>query len=124
MEDFACGFVRFANGAVLVLESSFILNNDKERFETSLYGTEGGVFLDLHNDANTRLFREEDGTLTDTTPVFLPKINSHEQEIREFVQAVIDDTPVPVPGEQGLMASRILDALYESSDSGHEVSLS
>ncbi len=123
VEDFACGFVRFENGATLVLESSFILNNDKERFETSLFGTEGGVFLDLHNDANTRLFREEDGTLTDTTPVFMPKMQSHEQEIRAFVQSVADDKPVLVPGEQGLMASRILDALYESSETRREVLL-
>jgi predicted dehydrogenase len=121
VEDFASGYVRFANGATLVLEASFILNNDKERFETSLYGTEGGVFLDLHNDANIRIFREEDGTLTDTTPVFLPRIGSHEQEIREFVQAISEDTPVPVPGEQGLMASQILDALYESSETGKTV---
>ena len=121
VEDFASGYVRFANGATLVLEASFILNNDKERFETSLYGTEGGVFLDLHNDANTRIFREEDGTLTDTTPVFMPKVGTHEQEIREFVQSVIDDRPVLVPGEQALMASQILSALYESSDTGKTV---
>ncbi len=123
VEDFACGFVRFANGATLVLESSFVLNLDRERFETSLFGTEGGVFLDLHNDANTRIYREESGTLTDSTPVFLPKVGSHEAEIFAFVQSIIDDKPVAVPGEQALMVSRILDALYESSETGHEVIL-
>ncbi|MDQ2799951.1 MAG: Gfo/Idh/MocA family oxidoreductase, partial [Armatimonadota bacterium] len=40
VEDFASGYVKFENGASLVLESSFVLNNDKERFETSLFGTE------------------------------------------------------------------------------------
>jgi len=28
---------------------------------------------------------------------------------------------VPVPGEQGLLVAKILDAIYESSDSGKEV---
>ena len=51
----------------------------------------------------------------------LPQVNSHEGEIRAFVQAILDDTPVPVPGEQGLMVTRILDALYESSETGKEV---
>ena len=121
VEDFASGYVKFENGASLVLESSFVLNNDKERFETSLFGTEGGVFLDLHNDANTRIYTEEAGALYDSQPVFLTKVASHEQEIRAFVQSLIDDTPVAVPGEQALMVSRILDALYESSDTGREV---
>jgi len=123
VEDFASGYVKFENGASLVLESSFILNLDHERFETSLFGTEGGVFLDLHNDANTRLYTEEAGTLIDSTPVFLPILATHEQEIRAFVQSVIDDTPVAVPGEQALVVSRILDALYESSETGTEVRL-
>lgn len=121
VEDFASGYVKFENGASLVLESSFILNNDKERFETSLYGTEGGFFLDLHNDANTRMFTEEAGTLIDSQPVFLPGVATHETEIFAFVQSIIDNKPVAVPGKEALMVTRILDALYESSDTGKEV---
>ena len=121
VEDFASGYVKFENGASLVLESSFVLNNDKERFETSLFGTEGGVFLDLHNDANTRIYTEEAGALYDSQPVFLPRVSTHEAEIYAFVQSLIDDTPVAVPGEQAQMASRILSALYESSETGKEV---
>ena len=121
VEDFASGYVKFENGASLVLESSFVLNLDKERFETSLFGTEGGVFLDLHNDANTRLYTEEAGTLIDSQPVFLPGVATHEAEIRSFVQSIIDDTPVYVPGHEAQMVSQILDALYESSDTGKEV---
>jgi len=123
VEDFASGYIKFENGASLVLESSFVLNNDKERFETSLFGTEGGVFLDLHNDANTRIYTEEAGSLYDSQPVFLPRISTHEAEIRAFVESVSTDTPVAVPGEQALMASRILSALYESSETGKEVRL-
>lgn len=123
VEDFAVGFVRFANGATLVLESSFVLNLDHERFETSLFGTEGGVFLDLHDDSKTRIYREEDGSLTDTTLANVPKQQSHEEEIRAFVNSVAMDKPILVPGEQALMASQILTALYESSETGKEVSL-
>jgi len=123
VEDFASGYVKFENGASLVLESSFILNLDHERFETSLFGTEGGVFLDLHDDSKTRLYTEEAGTLIDSTPVFLPRIGTHEAEIFSFVQSIIDDTPVAVPGEEALMVSKILTALYESSETGKEVRL-
>jgi predicted dehydrogenase len=121
VEDFAAGYVRFKNGATLTLESSFCANIEHDEFNTHVFGTEGGAFLDSFDPKNIRLFREESGTLTDTTPVFLPSVGTHEAEIRAFVQAIIDDKPVEVPGEQGLMVSRILDAIYESSETGREV---
>lgn len=122
VEDFAAGFVRFENGATLTLESSFVANGS-DAFATTLYGTEGGVFLDLGNASNTKFFREESGSLTDSTFASLPNPGSHEQEVRGFIQAIIDDTEVPVPGVQGLMVTRILDALYQSSETGEPVAL-
>ena len=123
VEDFAAGFVRFDSGATLVLESSFAANIAQDQFQTTLMGTEGGAFLDLMNEANTRVYREESGTLTDTSPVFLPQIHTHEAEIRAFVQALQDGTPVPVPGEQALVVTQILDALYQSAETSREVLL-
>jgi predicted dehydrogenase len=67
------------------------------------------------------LLREESGALTDTSLAFLPNLNSYEEELRGFVKAVADDTPVPVSGEQGLMVTRILDGIYESAETGKEV---
>ena len=121
VEDFAAGFIRFKNGATLSLESSFAANIAENQFHTTLLGTEGGAFLNPFDGNSTRLYREESGTLTDSTPVFLPQVNSHEGEIRAFVQSILDDTPVQVPGEQGLMVTRILDPLYESSQTGRHV---
>ena len=123
VEDFAAGFIRFANGATLTLESSFAANIAENQFHTTLLGTEGGVYLEPSNEDATRLFREESGALTDTTPVFLPKINTHEAELRAFVQALADGLPVPVSGAEGLMVTRLLDALYESAEIGREVRL-
>ncbi len=123
VEDFAAGFVRFQNGATLTLESSFLANLERNEMNTHIFGTEGGAFLNPLDGDSTRIYREESGTLTDSTPVFLPAVNTHEAEIRAFVQALLDDTPVPVPGEQGLMVTRILDALYASSETGREVPL-
>ena len=57
------------------------------------------------------------------TPFGVRPCGTHDAEIRAFVQALIDDTPVLVPGEQALMVTQILDALYESSEAGREVLL-
>ena len=123
VEDFAAGFIRFRNGATLSLESSFVANIAENQFHTTLMGTEGGALLYPSDDSRTRFFREESGTLTDTVPAFLPRVNTHEAELRAFVKALADDTPVPVSGEQGLLVTRLLDALYESAETGHEVLL-
>jgi predicted dehydrogenase len=121
VEDFAVGLVKFKNGATLVLESSFIANIERDEMRTHVMGTEGGAVLDPFNDANTKIFREESGSLTDSQPVFLPRLGSHELEIRSFVKAIIEDTEVEVPGEQGLMVTRILDGIYASSEQGKEI---
>ena len=123
VEDFGIGFIRFDSGATLTLESSFAANIAQDQFQTTVMGTEGGAFVDMAQDANTRVFREESGTLTDTSPVFLPQVHTHEAEIRAFVQALIDGTPVPVPGEQALVVTQILDALYLSAETSREVLL-
>lgn len=124
VEDFAVGLVRFKNGATVVLESSFVANIERDEFYTQIMGTEGGAILDPFDTTNTKtkIFREESGSLTDTIPFMRSGwMQSHEGEIRAFVQAIIDDTPVEVPGEQGLMVTRILDAIYQSSETGKEV---
>jgi predicted dehydrogenase len=86
-------------------------------------GTEGGAVLDPGNDANTKIFREESGALTDTQLMFLPKAGAHELEIRAFVKSIMEDSPIEVPGEQGVMVSRILDSIYASSEQGKEIVL-
>ena len=48
---------------------------------------------------------------------------THELEIRSFVQAVAEGTPVLATGEQGLMVTQILDALYQSAETGREILL-
>ena len=123
VEDLGVGLIRFANGASLSLEASFALNIERDRFETSLMGTEGGIHLDPLKYENTRLFREESGTLTDTTLASITRGNSHEAEIRDFVDALINGREVAIPGSQALALTRILDALYLSAETGREVRL-
>ncbi|MDR3710263.1 MAG: Gfo/Idh/MocA family oxidoreductase [Capsulimonadaceae bacterium] len=123
VEDYAVGLIRFKSGATIVLESSFAANIAKDEFYTQLVGTEGGAYLNPRDIAETRLYREESGMLTDTTQFGLKPNVWHEGEIRSFIDAIASGKPSPVPGEEGLVVARILDALYESSETGKEVYL-
>ncbi|MFH1006607.1 MAG: Gfo/Idh/MocA family oxidoreductase [Candidatus Latescibacterota bacterium] len=118
VEDFAVGFIRFENGATAMVESSFCANIGEDIFTTALFGASGGGQLDP-----IRIFTEEDGTLLDVTPVHLPQVKTHHREIELFIEAIRNDSEVPVPGEQGLEVMKMLDAIYESSEKNREVKI-
>jgi predicted dehydrogenase len=119
VEDFAVGLVRFDNGATLVLESAFCANQEQRQvFTTDLFGSEGGCSYDP-----CKMFFEKNKTLIDASPVYLPQVNGHHEQIRLFVQSILEDTPVPVTGEEALMTTQIIDAIYRSSEVGHEVTV-
>jgi predicted dehydrogenase len=118
VEDFAVGFIRFANGASITLESSFVANIESDVFNAQLFGTEGGCTVHP-----CKLFFEKDRTLLDVTPSHIPEIATHPAEIRSFVAAVKNDTAVFVPGEQAAMVNRIIDGIYRSQETGKEVKI-
>ena len=125
VEDFATALIRFDNGATMTLESSFIANLGDPTFSTHLFGDAGGVLLDA-NANKAQIFREEFGTLTDSAPGWLPRVDSsHSEEIKAFVRAIRDDLTIAqvgaADGPQGLMVTQIMDAIYASSDLGREV---
>lgn len=124
VEDLAAGFIRFENGASLVVEASWAGNSQKrEEGFTILRGTRGGLHLDNEGEGyefRIRAYQEMGGTLAEITPrVPLPATTPQ----ADFVRAILNGTPVPAPGEQGLQVQRILDALYRSAEEGREVHL-
>ena len=55
------------------------------------------------------------------TPVNVPHVASdHSAEVAAFVDAILNNKPSPVPGENGLTLNAIFDAIYKSSVSGRE----
>ena len=127
VEDFAAGFVRFDTGATLAIEVSWLLHHGPETDKRVwLYGTDGGlVFPDAthhHVDAAT-------GALLDSqiTPLG-PMFNEYEQPaysatLDAFATAVLSGTASPAPPEQALQVQRILEAIYQSHQTGAEVRL-
>lgn len=121
VEDFAVGFIRFDNGAVVVLESSFMANLEGDPFQTQLFGTKAGALVKGSGTDSVRIFTEHNRQLFNMEPVNLPKVeSSHADEVRAFVEAIHAGTASPVPPEDGLTLNAIFDAMYKSSETGHE----
>ena len=121
VEDFAVGFVKFDNGAVVSLESSFMANGP-DKFETQLYGTKAGAVIDPYGGSNAiKIFTEQNRQLLDATPANIPQVeSSHSDEVKEFVNSIREGKPSAVPGENGLILNAIFDAIYKSSETGNE----
>ncbi len=120
VEDFAVAQVRFENGMTLTLESSFVANiAEREFMGFEILGDKGGCTLNP-----LAMHTEQDMTLLDIKPAFLPtNVQSHALQIASFVDSVLNDKPVYTPGEEALQVTRIIDAIYESSNKGREVKL-
>ena len=120
VEDFAAALIRFEGGATLTLESSFVANTEEaDKMTFQIFGDKGGA---TYNPL--KMYTEENKTLLDITPVHLPRnVQAHHAEIASFVESVVNDTPVFTPGEEALQVTRIIDAIYESSERGAEVRL-
>lgn len=122
VEDFAVGLIKFEDGSVVVLESSFMGNLGGDPFQTQLFGTKSGAVVKPYGgDDSVKIYTEVDKQLFDLTPANIPTVDSaHVAEIQAFVDAILNDKPSPVPGENGLILNAIFDSLYKSSESGKE----
>ena len=123
VEEFAAAFVRFENGATLMLEVAWLLHHDveSEDMQMWLYGTQGGShypsaqFLNSNYDTKQHYNRQ----LQNTKNVMEP----HAYECFEFARALAEGRPSPVPPEESLQVMTILNAIYESQEKGGEVRL-
>ena len=118
VEDFALGLVRFKNGGTMFVETSFAANIGKDSFNLALLGTQAGLTLDP-----PRIYGEKHMVLTDTSPAMLREVNTHEVEMRKFVECILRDEEPPVTAQEGLALQRIMDAIYRSAELGREVEI-
>lgn len=121
VEDMAVGLIKFENGAVVVLESSFMANIKDEYYRSELFGTKAGAMVKGGGDDPIEIYTEQNKQLFDLTPRNVPDVASaHIAEVQAFVRACLNGDPSPVPGENGLTLNAIFDALYKSSETGKE----
>ena len=124
VEDFAAAFVRFENGATLILEMSWLLHHDVQGEDAHvwLYGTEGGCEWPnttfTHTNYSAMQLVNRSLMLTQDT------MEPHALECVEFARAVAEDLPSPVPPEDSLYVQTILNGIYCSQEVGHEVPVS
>ena len=125
VETSAFGFIRFKNGASIVLESSWAINMAKFS-QTVFCGSKAGAGL----EDGLRIKGERNGALyvnkIEITPYTRKEypgrmMETAEYEMNRWVDAIREDAPQLVTGKQALVVSEILEAIYTSSETGKPV---
>ena len=122
VEDFVTAMIRYDNGAVVNVDASFSLNIQKDVEKIELFGTKAGAKL----EPALAIYSEWNGHMTNVTletPTALSFQGLFENEVNHFIDCIRTGTPCRNPAEDGVQIMRILDAIYASAASGHEVLL-
>jgi predicted dehydrogenase len=116
VEDHAGGFVRFDNGAVLLVEVSWQLN-DRERWGTTVCGTKAGaslppleVYTEVLGEGVTVNLRVDEG-------------NAYQEEMREFLTCIREKRQPLTNARDGVTVMKMLTALYRSAEQGKEIAI-
>ncbi len=119
VEDTATAILHFDNGAVGIVDTSFCTDAAKNLLEINgaertlvaqgiLGQTPGGVLqvVETYEGAQEYLRIESDCR------------NMYQEEIEAFADAVINDTNPPMDGEEGVWSQRVVEAVYQSAETG------
>jgi len=126
VEDMAVAFIRLAGGGTLHLEVSWAAyTSAQDDYFVHLFGDEGGAELNVKNYTQVdtlRFYTRSAGEYAEIKPEYL-ELPGHGGVMQDFIDAIIYDKPASPSGEDGLTILRIIDAIYRSAASGHEVEL-
>lgn len=127
VEDSAFGFVVMQNGATIILESSWALNTlENLEAATLICGTKGGA--DMFD--GLRINGVNNNTLFVTKPEFCGNgVDFYDEkgqkpEVAEqmaFINAILGKGELTVLPEQALVVTQILEAIYQSAETGKPV---
>jgi predicted dehydrogenase len=117
VDDYAAGLVRFGDQATMSFEVAWAANADSESY-LEILGTKGGVKV---GGADTVFLTEVDDRIADVKVDYDKKRDGFASEMTKFVAAVQGKGDVAATGEEGVIAMKLIDAIYKSSELNAEV---
>ena len=116
VEDMAVGMIRFADGSMLTIESSFVGHLEKDIYNINVFGEKAGADWET-----SQIFSDWGGYMMNMTPGYVGKWDFFEYKMRHFVEVCRDGRTNESPGEHGLMVQKMLDGVFASAEAGREV---
>jgi len=133
VEDSAFGFIKMKNDATIFLEASWVLNvKDAREAATTLCGTKAGAEIVnsstpgqgdvIFNGAKFGRLFDEKAIGGGAIAYFDPGAGDPGYaEAKQWLESIIQDTEPLVKPQQAFVVTQILEAIYNSSDSGDKI---
>ncbi|TBL79003.1 Gfo/Idh/MocA family protein [Paenibacillus thalictri] len=126
VEDSAFAMIVMENGATVIVESSWALNIRQEgAAKVTLCGSKGGADmwdgLWINGESDGRLFDQQIHLDGANVPASAVRAKAIELEMKLWIDSILQDKDPAVTAQQALVVSQILEAIYESAETGKAV---
>ena len=124
LEDTSISFIRCGNSKLINIETSWALPVEKDLFQLSVYGSNGSI-----TSTPLHLYKKVENQIIDLKPTLSESPShlfkkSYLNELKSFIGAVRGLNPIFSSGEQAVERLRVIEAMYKSAESNHEVKIS
>lgn len=121
IEDSAMGMLRFQKGEVVNFEVSWELLSNTDSFNITVHGTKGSASLNPF-----RIYKKTESLNMDYSPNKTSNVQnlfrkSYENELRHFIGAVREGSPVISSADEALSRMKLLDVIYKSAEHKKEI---
>lgn len=129
-EDTGVAVLKFASGALGIIEATTAVRPKDLEGSVSILGETGSVEIAgfAVNQMKTWNFKEqrpEDTEVLEKFKVNPPNVYGfgHFEYLKDVVDCILQDKPVPVDGKEGRKSIILINAIYESIETGKEIHL-
>ena len=124
VEDTAMAMITMKNGMLIYVETAWVSNMLQEApgIIASIAGNKAGAdMVGPGFEEAVRVTREVDGKLTTETRIPEKKYNMWEYDMDRWVEAVTGDGEPAVNSYQAAVVTRVIEAIYESAETGKTI---
>lgn len=119
VDDHVTGYITFENGVSFMLECSWAANIKEDETNLSISGVDGGL-----NVYPFELYQAKYGTFFSGEAKFTTAASQAALlQAQNFVASCLGEAELIVKPEQALQVTRIIEAIYQSSETGKSVKL-
>nr|WP_263323354.1 Gfo/Idh/MocA family oxidoreductase [Neobacillus sp. Marseille-Q6967] len=120
VDDHVTSYITFENGSSLLFECSWSANIKEDKEHLSISGVNGGIDVfpfELYQAKNGMLLNTQAQTILGEDDAGIP-------QAQNFIDACLGQAELVVKPEEALKVTKIIEAIYQSSETGRSVRLS